>query len=129
MKVRLKVEFIKSYSAVYEDSVAVEVEDIENYDDIYIALGVLNDLVIKQNFLNPTLNRAVKMFYANKVSEAKADGIKEGKADNSADYTVRRERDEAMQALKRKECQLDGLIKGINPEFVPTVDENNPKEL
>jgi len=135
MKLKITLAAMEgSYTTVFSKEVAMELPDDMNFGDVRNALVNLVEQARVQHVLRTDDDDVLSIMIANKVKEAKSIGHNEGKAEATVStepsWKLTSKISELERELKQKSCQIDGLIRGINPDYDPNPDgEERLQEL
>lgn len=132
MKVSLSLNVLEGYSTIVEKKVEVDVDEIKCPSDVREALEAIHTLAINKELLEFSDGVALDLFLRMREKQITDKATEEAKAINNKPpdhWKLTGEIADLKQALKRKECQLDGVIKGLNPDYIPTPDADGPQTL
>lgn len=132
MKVKLSLSILESYTTIEEKKVEIECDEIKHPSDIRQALEAIHKLAIDKEILEFSDGVALDLFLRMREHQIKEEATKQAKLDNVKEpdsWRLRSDIDELKKALAQKTCQLDGVIKSHNPDYVPIQDQDKTQNL
>jgi hypothetical protein len=128
MKLKVTVNVSKGWQSIQSEEMEIEVPgDAIKQEEVNFLIGNANNMfrILTDRFMDFEEKQAKKA----EVLKLKNEVLEGVEQSNESAYTLRNDITELQKALARKECQMDGLIQGINNNFTPTPDEANPQLL
>ena len=129
MKLEMNLRLVKGYTTVKTETVSISMGDTGEVNQDEINLMVKSCSLLLENLEDKFDNAAKEYEEAEAASIARQKIVDEVQTTEKASYELRNDITELKKALARKECQMDGLIAGMNKEYIPTPDENNSQLL
>lgn len=132
MNIKISVAVKQSYNVLAEEFVELEVDDLSNPDLMRQALEKTVQLAQEKNMMSHSFDHALRLYLKMREYQIREEADKALRIDKAPDpkiWEVRSKLDETEKKLRMKDCQLDGIIKGINPDYVPLHEKQEPKDL
>jgi hypothetical protein len=123
MRIQVAFSIVDGYTTLKSKTVAVDVPDESNFMTVRDSMIKLVDLTKNCTFLDAGSDNVVEVMTALAIKKATEQGKIEGaaKAANGGDanepWKLRAKISDLEQAVAKKDCQIDGLIKGVNPGY------------
>ncbi|MHA1662237.1 MAG: hypothetical protein ACTSXE_02615 [Candidatus Thorarchaeota archaeon] len=132
IKVKIGLSVVNGYTTIAEKAVTVEIDDISNPDDLLDVIKLLNSNAQNKGIFNVTHTNAIEIYLDMERHRIKEEAAKQAKLDSSqgkATWKLESELTAAQMAEKQARCQLDGVLKMNDPNYVPAQDRNDPQNL
>lgn len=132
MKVQVRLAIMEGYSSIHEEKVEVEVDHLDKPVDVQLAVEKVLQLAENRGMFKPSYDHAVNLYIKLREHYIRNEAAKQAKLDAAPDmkaWQLQSKITELESALARKECQIDGMIKGINPDYVAQPDKTNTQDL
>lgn len=134
MRLQVSFKIMRTiYDTVKEEIVSVEVPDGADFKAHQEALYKLIELSRDNSFLGSSDDCVVRIMTAasnHKAYEAgRIDGIAKAANKDDEPWKLKSRIADLEQQLARKECQIDGIIKSKNPDYVAMKDRENTEDL
>lgn len=131
MKLELTMAIKESYSNMWSETVAIEVDGDVNHETVANGLIAIKKMVEERQFLACSTKRAVDIYVGFMEYKAKVKGVTEGKGTAKASYEIQSDLTKAQIEIGEKDCQIKGLIKAFDNMIIEKgkeAEDNPPIE-
>lgn len=133
VKVSIGLSVMQGFTTIADKSVSVEVDEINNPHEMLIAIELLMSAASEKKIFEVTSQSALDIFMDVMKSrikkEATTKALAETAENQASTWKLQAQLTEAQMAEKQARCQLDGIIKIHNSDYVTAQDDDKLQKL